>query len=93
MAKRNRDGYGNRAFRRQAAALRRRTKREELPCAWCGGHIDTSLPATDPMSFTADHPDALANGGRLYGQQLEPMHRRCNSLKSDSQETEIWAAS
>ncbi|WP_162000659.1 HNH endonuclease [Bifidobacterium tibiigranuli] len=93
MAKRNRDGYGTRAFRRQAAVLRRRTKREDLPCAWCGGHIDTNLPATDPMSFTADHPDSLANGGRLYGQQLEPMHRRCNSLKSDSQETEIWVAS
>jgi hypothetical protein len=45
------------------------------------------------MSFTADHPKALANGGRLYGQKLAPMHRRCNSLKKDSEQTEIWEAS
>jgi len=33
------------------------------------------------MSFTADHPDALANGVRLAGQQLQPMHRHCNASK------------
>jgi hypothetical protein len=44
------------------------------------------------MSFTADHPDAVANGGHLYKQDLAPMHRRCNSIKSDSSQPIIRAA-
>lgn len=95
-----RDGKGHRAYRRQQAALKRRTKREGLPCGYgspsgwgCGGHIDTELPATDRMSFTADHDTALANGGRLAGGLLVPMHRTCNSRKGDAAEVEIWEAS
>lgn len=88
-----RNGHGHRAYRRAQATLKRRTRDERLPCAWCGESIDTSLPDTDPLAFTADHPDALANGGRLAGQQLAPMHRRCNALKSDHAEVEIWPAS
>ncbi|MFD7871382.1 MULTISPECIES: hypothetical protein [unclassified Microbacterium] len=99
-AKRVRDGKGHRAYRRQQAALKRRTKAENLPCGhgspsgWgCGEPIDTDLSSTDRMSFTADHDTAIANGGRLVGQVLVPMHRRCNSLKSDHAATEIWEAS
>ncbi|WP_417510594.1 hypothetical protein [Microbacterium sp.] len=44
------------------------------------------------MSFTADHDQALANGGRLVGQILIPMHKSCNSRKSDNAVAEIWAA-
>lgn len=77
---RARDGKGHRAFRRKAASLRR----QEQACAWCGKPIDYTLPHTDPMSFTADHPEAVANGGHLYKQELQPMHRSCNSKKSDS---------
>ncbi len=83
MAGSVRDGVGHRAYRRKRDQLRRRTKAEKLPCRWCGFQIDTSLPATDAMSFTADHPNAVANGGHLYKQQLEPFHRRCNSIKGD----------
>ena len=36
------------------------------------------------MSFTADHPEAINNGGHLYKQELAPMHRSCNSKKSDT---------
>lgn len=99
MATSIRDGKGHRAYRRQQAALKRRTRDEDLPCGWgsthgwgCGEHIDTELPTTHAMSFTADHDDALANGGRLVGQLLVPMHRRCNSRKSNNAPTEIWAA-
>jgi hypothetical protein len=88
-----RNGHGHRAYRRAQAALKRRTHDEGLPCVWCGSPIDTTLPDGDALSFTADHPEALNNGGRLAGQQLEPMHRRCNALKSDRVDVEIWPAS
>jgi len=88
-----RNGKGHRAYRRKQAQLKRRTKNEHLPCTWCGQSIDTDLPSTHRMSFTADHPVALENGGHLVKQELAPFHRRCNSLKGKSQETEIWAAS
>lgn len=93
-----RDGKGHRAYRRNQASLKRRTKHEHLPCGYgsthgwgCGEQIDTDLPATDPMSFTADHDTPLNGGGRLLG-PLVPMHRRCNALKSDNAPTEIWTA-
>lgn len=94
-----RDGKGHRAYRRKQAALRRRTAREDLPCGYgsthgwgCGQSIDTTLPATDRMSFTADHDEALNNGGHLVRQELVPMHRRCNSSKGDAAPAPIWSA-
>lgn len=94
-----RDGKGHRAYRRQQAALKRRTANESLPCghgsphSWgCGEQIDTTLDSKHPMSFTADHPDAVSNGGKLVGQILVPMHKRCNSRKGDVAPVEIWAA-
>jgi hypothetical protein len=45
------------------------------------------------MASTAGHPDTLANGGRLAGQQLQPMHRHCNASKGDAANVEIWPAS
>ncbi|MFI8593744.1 HNH endonuclease [Microbacterium sp. NPDC078428] len=95
-----RDGKGHRAYRRQQAALKRRTARDNLPCGhgsphgWgCGQPIDTTLPTGHRMSFTADHPDAINNGGKLVGQDLVPMHLACNSRKSDHAPVEIWEAS
>lgn len=88
-----RDGKGHRAYRRKQAQLKRRTTRDNLACTWCGEAIDTKLPATHPLSFTADHPDAIAHGGHLVKQELQPMHRRCNAAKGDSVTTEIWEAS
>ena len=99
MAKRIRDGKGHRAYRRQQAALKRRTRDEHLPCGYgspsgwgCGEPIDTTLPHTDRMAFTADHDIALENGGRLVGQVLIPMHMACNSRKRDHAAVEIWEA-
>lgn len=94
-----RDGKGHRAYRRQQAALKRRTAVDNLPCGYgsphgwgCGEPIDTRLPKEHPLSFTADHPEAVGNGGRLVGQVLVPMHRRCNSRKGSAAPVEIWAA-
>lgn len=85
-----RDGKGHRAYRRKQEALKRRTKRENLPCGYgsptgdgCGEPIDTTLPKGDRMSFTADHPEALDNGGHLVTQTLVPMHLGCNSRKGN----------
>ncbi len=96
----DRNGKGHRAYRRAQAALKRRTKAENLPCGYgstngwgCGEPIDTDLPATHRLSFTADHDDALANGGRLVGQLLVPMHRACNARKGNAAPTVIWEAS
>ena len=87
-----RDGKGHRAYRRKQGALKRQTAIKGLVCSWCGQPIDTTLPRTDPMSFSADHPQALENGGHIVHQDLESFHLRCNSLKGDSAETEIWPA-
>lgn len=94
-----RDGKGHRAYRRQQASLKRRTKNEHLPCGYgspsgwgCGEQIDTTLDSKHRMSFTADHDIALGNGGKLVGQILVPMHRSCNSRKNDHAAVEIWTA-
>jgi 5-methylcytosine-specific restriction endonuclease McrA len=97
-----RNGKGHRAYRRDQAALKRRTRDEDLPCGYaspsgwgCGEHIDTSLPHTQSRSFTADHDQAIDNGGHLVGQVLVPMHRGCNSRKSNHVAVPLdqWAAS
>ena len=97
-----RDGKGHRAYRRKQAALKRRTARENLPCGYgsphgwgCGQSIDATLPSTDRMSFTADHPDAVGNGGHLVHQDLVPMHLSCNSRKGDAAPVKLegWEAS
>ncbi|MDR2294698.1 MAG: hypothetical protein LBE05_05790 [Microbacterium sp.] len=94
-----RNGKGHRAYRREQAALKRRTKVHRLPCGYaspsgwgCGEQIDTDLPATHRLSFTADHDEAIDNGGKLVGQVLVPMHKSCNSRKSNHAVAEIWPA-
>lgn len=94
-AKRARDGAGGKAHRRASQRLKKETALKGLLCTWCGLPIDTSLPREHRMSFTSDHPEALANGGRLVGQALDPMHRHCNSEKNDNAVVDIneWGAS
>lgn len=70
----------DRAYRTKAKALKRIVKAKALPCWICGRPIDVDLPWKDPMSFTADHKKALANGGHLLGELL-PAHRACNSRR------------
>ena len=90
MAADIRNGKGHRAYRRQQAALKRRTRNDNLTCGYgspsgwgCGEPIDTTLDYRHRLSFTADHDNALANGGQLVGQVLVPMHRACNARKSN----------
>jgi hypothetical protein len=100
MSNRNvRDCKGHRAYRRQQAALKRRTAPENLRCGYgsptgegCGQPIDIALPSTHRLSFTADHPEAPDNGGHLVDQVLVPMHMACNSRKGNHAPAEIWVA-
>jgi len=70
------------AYRRKAAALRRRGAEEGLPCWLCGEDINYALEWPHPMSFSADHVQALANGGALLG-ELQPAHLAHNSARGD----------
>lgn len=94
-AKRIRDGVGGKAYRRQSAALRRKAEMQGLVCAWCGEGFDFTLPNGHPRQFTMDHPEAIANGGSLTGQEGKPMHRGCNAAKGDSAGIDLgqWGAS
>lgn len=91
-------GRGYKAYRRKRAALKRRVEREGLVCGQggnygCGEPFDLTLEYPHKRSFSADHPDALNNGGHLLKQTLIPMHLGCNSRKNDAAEVEIWEAS
>lgn len=91
-------GRGYKAYRRKRAALRRRVEREGLVCGHgsdygCGEPFDLTIPYPDRMSFSADHPIALANGGHLTRQELHPFHLGCNARKGDAEAVEIWEAS
>lgn len=51
-------------------------------CWKCGDKIDMTLHYNDPMAWTADHVQSLANGGNPYDlANLKPAHRSCNSKR------------
>lgn len=77
-----RNGRGHRAYRRAQAVLAARYKANGWPCPGCGNDFDWENPQSS-RGFTADHPLALNNGGRLVGQQLEARCRGCNARKGD----------
>ena len=71
-----------RSFRKAAAALKRKTRRQGLPCWICQRPFDWSLHYLDRGGFTADHVHPLARGGSVNG-PLRPAHRGCNSRRND----------
>ncbi len=73
MSQANRDTS---LYRRKAKALRA----EGNPCWLCSEPIDYRLEHPHPMSFTADHVNALANGGDLLG-ELAAAHKVCNERR------------
>ncbi|WNN93712.1 HNH endonuclease [Arthrobacter phage CallinAllBarbz] len=78
--------YSDHEYRKRTAALKRRAKRDNLPCWICGRKFDWSI--TDhrkPQYFTADHVEPLASGGALLG-ELRPAHRSCNSRRGDGRQ-------
>lgn len=73
-------GKGSAAYQRQQQALKRRCRALGLGCQNCGVEFDFD-DHNSPRGFTADHPEAIANGGRLLGQKLVPLCRACNARK------------
>ena len=80
----------DRAYRARSAALKAETKRRDIPCHICGRPIDTELDWREPMSFTADHVKAIANGGHVMGPLL-PAHRSCNARRGTRESVQTIA--
>ena len=64
----------DRPYRRRRARV---LSAERLWCHLCGSEIDKSLRWPHPLSATADHITAVADGGWNLG-PLAPAHKRCN---------------
>lgn len=67
--------------------LKRIARRRNTPCWLCGEPIHFDADWKHPLSFTADHVHAVANGGSMLG-ELRPAHRSCNS-KRGAREPEV----
>jgi 5-methylcytosine-specific restriction endonuclease McrA len=63
-------------YRKNRADLRRK----RLPCWLCGKPIRYDLKAPEPLSFSADHVDPVANGGHNHG-ELRAAHLGCNKQR------------
>lgn len=51
-------------------------------CWKCGEKIPSDVPHNDPMQWTADHVQSMANGGNAIDlANLRPAHRSCNSKR------------
>lgn len=87
-----RNGKGKAAYRRMRTRLKREVAENGLPCWICGEPIDLNLPRGHRLSFTADHMEALANGGHLVRNEIRPAHMSCNARRGNHAEPEIWAA-
>ena len=74
----------DRAYVAKREALKRQARKTGAPCHLCGKPFDFELDWKHPMAFTADHLDAVANGGSMTG-ALKPAHRSCNSRRGKKQ--------
>lgn len=79
--------YNDVAYVKRREALKRKAKRDGDVCWLCGKPFDFDLPYLHPMAFSADHVEAIANGGKLLG-ELMPAHRGCNSSRGKKRTVE-----
>jgi len=81
------DGYEYRQARRNEYARRMVSDQlKAMPgsdiCWKCGKKIDMTIKDhNDPMAWTMDHVQSLANGGSHTLQNARPAHRSCNSAR------------
>lgn len=79
MASNIRSSNGN-ARRKVRAWL----KAQGNPCHLCGGAIDYSLPAGDPMSFEVDEIVPVSKGGSPFDTgNVAAAHRICNERRGN----------
>ena len=71
-----------------AQALKRKGKRENLPCWLCKHPIDYDLPRGHPMSYSYDHDHAIAAGGTMRGAG-RPSHLSCNARRGAGRNVEV----
>lgn len=71
-------------------ALKRATIKHGWNCHLCNEPFDFSLPYNDRWAWSADHLDAVGNGGRMTG-KLAPAHRACNSSRGKKSLDEFLA--
>lgn len=74
------DPRNDRHYRELRDRLKRKSAREGAPCHICKHPIDYLLSYPSPMAFQADHVDAIAAGGHVYG-ELAPSHASCNGRR------------
>ncbi|MHA7292614.1 HNH endonuclease signature motif containing protein [Arthrobacter sp. HLT1-21] len=82
-------GRGGRVWRRICATI----LIPGVVCAWppCQQEIDLTLPATHRWSGTVDHIIELEDGGHPTARwNLQPMHRRCNTIKENKKRKAKW---
>lgn len=60
--------------------------RDGTRCALCGGFVDMTLRAPDPMSPSMDHVVALSLGGLHSFANVQLAHLGCNSAKGNGTE-------
>ena len=70
----------DRAYVAKREALKRQARKTGAPCHLCGKPFDFELDWRHAMAFTADHLEAVGNGGSMTG-ALKPAHRSCNSRR------------
>lgn len=64
--------------------LRSWLRSQGRPCHICGGAIDYSLPAGDPMSFEVDEIVPVSRGGSPYDRgNVDAAHRICNQRRGN----------
>lgn len=68
------------SYIRKRDALKRHARANDAPCHLCSRPIDYEAKYPAPLSFTADHVEAVAAGGHMLG-ELRPAHARCNSRR------------
>lgn len=75
------DPRGHRRARSYRLNIRRQHEAEQRPCCKCRQPIDYQLTHPNPMAWTWEHLDPIADGGPALApaDRLDAAHQRCNS--------------
>lgn len=77
----SRPNFRERGYDRTYDRNKRKVKREETHCWWCGEPVDKSLRWPDPLSASVDHVVPREKGGTNERHNLRLAHLKCNSAR------------